>query len=193
MLLGMIPVSQFSGIRKPEKFFAARQKEEQKRQHLIKTVYENIVPIINEKHDGKLRARTDVEVLELLIRDGVFGASSKFPLRVARDRKVEHHKNISQLSPTEIPEEYRRWYALVLQGLNRCEQEGKITTEWESEGLVINTGHTPEQSDLLKDLEERFGKVVETPDVDHDAKYHPLDHLNARLLNQVGRQEAMAY
>ena len=186
-------MSQVSGIRKPEKFFAAQQKVEQKRQHLIDTVYKNIVGIIDAKHDGKLHARTDIEVLEFLIRDGVFGASSKFPLRVSRDRKAEHHKNISQLPPTEIPEEYRRWYALVLEGLNRCEQEGKITIEWESEGLVISTGHTQEPSSILKDLEERFGKVVEEPDVDHDAKYHPLDHLNARLLNRAGRQEALTY
>ena len=58
------------------------------------------------------------------------------------------------------------------------------------EGTDGSAARTWDQDHGLVPLAQ--GQLTAT-DVDHDARYHPLDHLNARLLNRAGRQEALTY
>lgn len=181
------------GIRNLERYNEAREKEAKARRRLISTAVGNIVSIIHD-HDGELTARNKVEALDILIRHGVFGASSKFPVRVSRHRKQEHHLNIAQAPPTEIPDAYQEWYAIVIEALDQLESAADVTIENSRASYVIRTAVPAEKSSLLRKLEMEFGHVVETPDpVDPDEIYHPLARLEGRHLQTVGREELIAY
>lgn len=176
-------------IHNPPKFQAAQEKKAAKRQNLVDAAFWNIITIIDENHAGALHARNEVEVLDILIRFGVFGASSKFPLRVSRHRKDEHHWNLDEAAPTEIPEEFKWWYKLVIEALRLSESAGNIVIKHVDGGLTISTNNPPKPSPLLEELERQYGAIG----VDHDEIYHPFARLDARLLASLGKEEAKAY
>lgn len=180
-------------IRNPLRYYPAQEKRAARRQNLVDSAFWNIITIIDENHSGTLHARDEVEALDILIRFGVFGASSKFPLRVSRHRKAEHHHNLTQEAPTEIPEEFKWWYQLVIEALRLSESASNIVIKHDVGGLMISTNSPPKPSPLLQELERQYGGVIEAVDVDHDEIYHPLARLDARLLTSLGKQEESAY
>jgi hypothetical protein len=190
--LGMIQVARVI-IRNPKRYHAAQEKDNQRRQNLVDAAFWNIISIIDESHDGKLSARTEVEALDILIRFGVFGASSKFPLRVSRHRKNDHHWNLSQAAPTEIPDEFKNWYQLVIEALRLSQTAGNITIESVDNRIVISTTSPRKKSPIQEELEYQYGQVVDIADTDHDHEYNPFDRLDARLLRSVGEDEIRAY
>lgn len=180
------------GIRNPDRYNAAQEKKATKRQQLVDSTFWNIITIVND-HDGELTARTKVEALDILIRNGVFGASSKFPIRVSRHRKQEHHQNILQAAPTEVPEGYQEWYAIVTEALDLLQSASTVTIAGAKGSYVIRTAIQPERSPLQADLEHQFG-LVKTPDpIDPDEHYSPLTRLSGHLLRSVDKVDRVAY
>jgi hypothetical protein len=181
------------GIRNLDRFNEAREKDAKKRELLVTSTYWNIIAIVNDHH-GELEGRTKVEALDILIRHGVFGASSKFPIRVSRHRKQEHRQNIAMAAPTEVPDGYQGWYAIVTEALDQLETAAAVTIDNKEGSYRIRTTVPAETSALQRQLEQEFGHVVETPDpIDPDEVYNPLTRLDGRLLRTVGRKELIAY
>lgn len=191
-ILGMVQVARRI-IRNPKAYYAAQESNDQKRQNLVDEAFWNIISIIDERHGGNLTARTEVEVLDILIRFGVFGASSKFPLRVSRHRKNDHHWNLTQAAPTEIPEEFKDWYQLVIEALRLSQTAGNITINTTVDGIAIETTSPMKHPPLQAELERQYGQVIEVVDINHDEDYNPFDRLDARLLRSVGEEEIRAY
>jgi len=181
------------GIRNIDRFNEARERDAKKRALLVDSAFWNIISIV-KNHGGELTGRTKVEVLDILIRHGVFGASSKFPVRVSRHRKQEHHRNIMLAAPTEVPDGFQEWYAIVTEAIELLRSADAITTTGDNGAFVIRTTVQPEQSPLQAELERQFGRVVETPDpIDPDEHYNPRTRLNGRLLRSVDSVEQIAY
>lgn len=97
-------------------------------------------------------------------------------------------------APTEIPDGYQEWYAIVTEALDLLETAAAVVIESKEASYLIRSTVPAEKSALQRQLEQEFGHVVETPDpIDPDEVYNPLTRLDGRLLRTVGRKELIAY